>query len=414
MKAEERLIADLTAEGPVERQLLGKGLDWGYLLHAARANRVLGMVFDGLSRRGLLESTPEDFREGMEREYLADAVAIRRDLAGTARLAGRMEAAGIPMVVLRGPALGLTVYARPFLRPFSDLDLLVLRDDLHRAKEILRAEGFARVPGTWPDRYFERHHLHLVRLHPQEGLKVELHWALDHPYSLARPDYPALLAGRRKISYNDLRIPVLGPSDRIITLSLHLVKHCPFLAEILPERESLHLLLQGRWLLWLLDLYRVLLTSGQEVDWEEIGDRAREWYLERETATALQAVAAVYDGLMGHGQLIGNFRLSPAAPIPFNWLRGKLFRRQLEYLEKGGRSRRLTRRLFKLRAESVFRPVRLLDLAGCLFPGVSWLKKRYRSPRPVVIPAAVFQAARTSGRLLVNLLDYLYYRYRPW
>ncbi len=408
MGPEERLIVELTGEIGRSSPPPAAGADWRRVLRLARANRLVGAVFDGLDRAGLLSELPEDVRKGFEGDYFQQVAGIRSALDLAAGLAGSFSAAGVELVILRGPALGLTVYPRPFLRPFSDLDLLVGREDLPRARQLLEAAGLRPPPGTFPDRYFERWHLHLPYNHPETGLPVELHWALDHPYTLSLIEYRELFAKSRTVRFEGQPIPVLAPEDRVLTLALHLVKHCPFLPELLEEDDLPSILLRGRWLLWVLDLRRAIVPAGEQLDWEAIAEKARRRHLERETSAALAAVAAVY------GSLPDGVSFPPPRPGRRGRLRKELYLRQLRYLDDRPRSGRLTRKLFGLQAESVFRPVRILDLSGYLFPGGRWLEKRYRVRGPAVIPAAAYHAARGLVRLAGNLLDYLYYRFRPW
>ncbi|MDP8236710.1 MAG: nucleotidyltransferase family protein, partial [Candidatus Erginobacter occultus] len=384
------------------------GVDWGKVRRLARANRLTGPVFDGLDRAGLLSGLPEDIRKGFEADYLRQVTEIRSALALADDLAARFAAAGVGLVVLRGLALGLTVYPRPFLRSFSDLDLLVLKTDLPRAKTILREAGLRPAPGTFPEGYFERHHLHLPYHHPPTGFPVELHWALDHPYTLSRVDYPALLAGRRAAAFESSTIPVLGDEDRLITLGFHLGKHVPFLPELLGESGFPALLLRGGWLLWVLDIRQVIMAAGPGMDWNSLAERAGRWNLEEETAACLRAAAAVYPEISFPG-------LPPARPARRpGFTRRELYRRQLIYLEKKRSSDRFTRFLFGLQGEGVFRPVRILDLGRYLFPGAAWLKKRRRNRGIVLLPAAIGHTLAAAGKLGLNVLDYLYCRLRPW
>lgn len=408
MRLEERLIVELTGEVERGNPPLVAGADWGKIRRLARSNRMTGLVFDGLDRSGLLSSLPEEVREGFEAEYFHQVTGIRSALALAADLADRFAAAAVPLVILRGLALGLTVYPRPFLRPFSDLDLLVLKSDLDRAKAIFEEAGLLKAPGTFPDRYFQRHHLHLAYFHPPTGFPVELHWAFDHPYTLSRIAYPELFDRRREETFEGATIPVLGEEDRLITLALHLVKHIPFLPELLEEKEFPSLLLKGRWLLWVLDIRQVIRAGGGEVDWDSLVERSVRWNLAEETAVGLRAAAAIYPEV----SLPELNTISSRCRIGF--LRGELYRRQLIYLEKQRSSDWLTRFLFGLRPESIFRPVRLLDLGRYLFPGSAWLRQNCRVRGIALFPAAIVHTLAAAGRLGVNLLDYLYYRLRTW
>ncbi len=54
MDPEERLIVELTGEVGKENAPASAGADWRKVLRLARANRLVGAVFDGLDRAGYL------------------------------------------------------------------------------------------------------------------------------------------------------------------------------------------------------------------------------------------------------------------------------------------------------------------------------------------------------------------------
>src|SRR6202008_2711637 len=81
---------------------------------------------------------------------------LRRDLAeGTARhliLSGELarllksfERQRIPVIPLKGPVLAETLYAHPALRPYTDLDLLIRRENVERVDDLLQRLGYRRV-----------------------------------------------------------------------------------------------------------------------------------------------------------------------------------------------------------------------------------------------------------------------------
>jgi hypothetical protein len=84
-----------------------------------------------------------------------------------------LDRAGIRALGLKGPGLAEAAHGDPGLRISGDVDLLVAPEDLHRASELLVAEGYERPtdplgPGGLP-------HLHLEMRHPAAP-SVELHW----------------------------------------------------------------------------------------------------------------------------------------------------------------------------------------------------------------------------------------------
>ncbi len=82
---------------------------------------------------------------------------------------------GIETLVLKGAALAHTVYAKTELRPMGDIDLLIGKRDIERAREILLGIGFSATNA--PSAFVFRHH-HLPALVLQadgELVIVELH-----------------------------------------------------------------------------------------------------------------------------------------------------------------------------------------------------------------------------------------------
>ena len=104
--------------------------------------------------------------------------------------------AGIPFFMIKGSILAEHIYRDPSLRRFSDLDLVVHRDTLARAEELLRSLGYRlgqvdillnpppKGPTQWraaealTRRFYERFEYELPFYAPPGGelLPVDLHW----------------------------------------------------------------------------------------------------------------------------------------------------------------------------------------------------------------------------------------------
>lgn len=130
----------------------------------------------------------------------------RAELARRARLRevlACVEGARIDTLVLKGAALAEWAYPVPYLREFSDVDLLFAsRDDALRASEALRMLGYAMsyVPGRF---------MHELSCRNADGVvDLDLHWALS--------DMPALTAlpGFDDFRARSIPLPGLGPCAR--------------------------------------------------------------------------------------------------------------------------------------------------------------------------------------------------------
>ena len=406
MRAEDELIittARTEIEEEVVRKLLKKEPDWNYILRTASLNRLDGLVFNSLDRLGLFEKLPEGIQKKFEDRYRQTVINTRIYLDAAEKLVRECEKQGIDIIVLRGLALGATVYKKPYLRPFSDLDLLIRKADFPAVREIFKKHGFAPPPGLLPERYFLKYHLHLQLKEGERGVVAEIHWSLDHPYSLYTIDYPRLLRGKREAEFSGIKLPVLNPEDRLLTLSLHLFKHCPFLPALLKEDNFPSLLLRGKWLIWLLDIHQTLIPGVEDLDWEVVREKAADWNLKEQLTACLEAVERVYQL-----PVPSPWKHRPSR-LRMNYLEKKIYGMQLSLLRGEEQPGSFARHLFALRPDAIFRPVRLLDLWRCFFPPPEYLRKRYRV-RGVMIAAIYFwHPIRTMGRFLRNLVEFLYY-----
>lgn len=145
----------------------------------------------------------------------AHAAARRRGVLNhtlTSRIAGLLEARGIPVVALKGSTLAETAYGDLGARESSDLDVLIPHEDLDEAVEALGPAGW-REPAWLPEDPQPRLHRYLSH---STLPAVELHWRV-HWYEEAF----AQQALRRAAS-NGLRR--LQPADELSFLLLFLAR----------------------------------------------------------------------------------------------------------------------------------------------------------------------------------------------
>ena len=97
---------------------------------------------DAEIRRGKRIGLPPEWFAQLRARQTPIAAYNMRSLALLRRFQRLMEANGIQLVPIKGPALALLAYGDVARRQFEDLDLLVRREDLLRAVEVLEREGY--------------------------------------------------------------------------------------------------------------------------------------------------------------------------------------------------------------------------------------------------------------------------------
>ena len=389
------------------RSLLSSDLDWSRVSEVAARNRLDAILFHSLDRLGVFPQLPHATQLAFENQYAQTVLNVGVYLNAAADLTEECVRRGLAVVVLRGLALGMTVYDKPYLRPFSDLDLLVRPGDFDAVRSVMLEMGYERRQGTLPEGYFRRHHLHVAMDNAATGVKAELHWALDHPYTLYTVDVGELIDSRQHASFMDEWIAVLTPEDCLLTLCLHLLKHAPFLADLMREDDFLPLLLRGRQMIWLLDIHQLLNRYGPTLNWDQVARKAGAWGLRDALAVCLEAVrrACGSDGTVKGPCAI----IAPEG----RGIRKRISRVQVKILRDNEPPSGLPRLLFGLRGDAVFRPVRALDLCDYLLPPREFMMRRYGAHNgPFLLWWYPVHVARAFGRLAANACEYFYQRIR--
>ena len=159
--------------------------------------------------------------------YRVNTMVARRRRQTQAEIMSAAERAGVPLISLKGLALGLLVYGDLAARSQWDIDLLVDPLRLADGQRLLAEIGFRpaenRGLASWYRHWhYDQRWSRLLDTEQPElaGEQVELHWDFTQP-GTHRLDLAALL--RRSVvlpAAPDLG-PVLSPEDRLLTLGTH-------------------------------------------------------------------------------------------------------------------------------------------------------------------------------------------------
>ena len=124
-------------------------LDWARIVDAAERARLAPLLY-AMARELPL---PEPVFARLRSSWRAFG---RQHLFGVQQLCSLLAAfdrASVPVIPLKGPALGEALYRDPGLRPFTDLDLLVRRADVARAVALLSNLGYRALEHERPFAY---------------------------------------------------------------------------------------------------------------------------------------------------------------------------------------------------------------------------------------------------------------------
>lgn len=253
-----RLIARRPADlDPVELEDAIAGISrWEDLPGAAETHGLAPLVDYHLTRAGI--AVPLAVRQrlfglaGLHRDQNAARFSVLVDILGA------FDAARIPVLVLKGAALGHILYPSPGLRPLSDIDLLVEPQLAPRAAQTLASLGFTTplLQGT-KSTPLGHHHLPTVALYREGHLvQVEIHrdaFAGDAPGTMTMGRG---WRGRQAFAVQGRTAYTLGHQDMLH----HLVRHAVGFAPALR-------------LIWVADIFGYAARVHRDIDWDELRRR---------------------------------------------------------------------------------------------------------------------------------------------
>jgi hypothetical protein len=258
-----RVSPDLNQVG----KLAASDLNWNKLAKVIEFHGLTPLFLRNLKTAGVV--IPADVLVEMERW---NGATVRQNLFLTSellRIHATLRAAGIEAVPLKGAALASQVYHDLGLRPFSDIDLLIRREQIQDAESAVKGLGYeaefaipAQHRGRWLKQQCE------LTFRRSGTIRLELHWDIAQPYFALNSGVDEFWSRLGAVRIGDATLPNLSPQDLLFTLIVHGTRHA--------------------WsrMMWLVDVAELL---GQDfgINWEKFWRNAESRGAARMMATGL-------------------------------------------------------------------------------------------------------------------------------
>jgi hypothetical protein len=370
MSAEYKLllcIARTSIDGEIAEQvkaIVRAGLDWELLFEAGLGHGLMPMLYRNLSAICPEEIPPNQLK------YLRDQFhkTTRNNLllaAELIKLLKLFEQNDIRAIAYKGPAMAAYLFGDPTLRQPGDLDILISKRDVLKAKQLLTSAGYRlqlKLTSA-QEKAFIRSQCEYCFTAGDGKIYLEIHWRIAPSYFPFKLDHAELWSRIARTNIGDFSVPLLSPEDMLLALCVHGAKHC--------------------WsrLIWVCDIAE--LVRHQNLAWHQVIDRSRRLGCERVLLVGLS---------------LANSLLS--APIPNDLLHGASKKKSVKNL-----TREASERLLNCR----FAP-QLLE--SCLFH----LKIRERLRDRITYCLRLILTPAPGDWELITLpssLFFLYYLLRP-
>lgn len=190
LSAEARLVfrsADPDATTEELLAIAAEVQDWERALVMAEHEGATGAIWRALQPRAA--QIPREAADFLRTRTMLNDFRMQRLAARLTETARALADARIPVVLLKGAAVGAIADPTFCARPMSDLDLLVREADVGAARDAVIATGWRETDDQRLHRLMRgQHHLPPFSDPQLAGLRLELHTAIlapDHPFSLS-------------------------------------------------------------------------------------------------------------------------------------------------------------------------------------------------------------------------------------
>lgn len=218
MKTKEALLIDV-----LKKPNLAEGFtlaQWDLLIRQARVSRLLAylehLLIQSLDSEVPLQVGSHLFsnRVVSEKQHLIvhwEVEKIRKALA----------VLNIPVILLKGAAYVVSELPNSYGRLFSDIDLLVGKDNLNSSEHLLMLKGWLSSHQDDYDQHYYREWMHEIPplKHAKRGSVLDVHHTILPPTAKYKPDPAKILADIREISPG---VYTLSPVDMVIHSATHL------------------------------------------------------------------------------------------------------------------------------------------------------------------------------------------------
>ncbi|MDY0039055.1 MAG: nucleotidyltransferase family protein [Desulforhabdus sp.] len=240
--------------------LLHAEIDYELFLGLALSHRVVPLVYKNLYH-AKFGPVPQQVLEDLKRFYLANvyrSLTMSKELMSILKL---FAANGIPAIPYKGPVLAISLYGHAALREFDDLDILVAKEDVTNAVDLLISQGYrlqkhfvcstnrlhfeADLQCHWEYKLRSKNDQVAVELHCLEGGR-----AYSYPF-----EFGSFWESGYSERIGNEKVRMIKPESMLLVLCIHGAKHC--------------------WarLQWLCDVAE-LLRASKDLDWEMVIEQA--------------------------------------------------------------------------------------------------------------------------------------------
>jgi putative nucleotidyltransferase-like protein len=274
------------------KTLLRQDIDWHRVISTADSHGVLPLLYRSLSRISP-DAVPKVIFDQLREGFQSNAQHSLFLTAELFKLLDLFAVHEINAIPFKGPVLAASVYRDLSLRPFSDLDLLLNRNDLLKAGGLLASLGYYQPSddGVTSEQSLDPEDVAYVGpkfytfVHQDHGTRVDLQWRVTQRFFSFSPENPLLGRGGAERQRSLSAGVGLFPRSKTPLKSPLIQGETVFSSNVVPQRgmknslEESHgrgrlvpVVVAGRPVLTFapMDLLLILCAHGAKHQWEKM------------------------------------------------------------------------------------------------------------------------------------------------
>jgi len=208
------------------KELLGKTLDWQYLLHNAFHHGIMQLLYWQL-KETYPEAVPKDKMNQLKKNFKANSKCNLFLTVKLLKLLNLFKENNIIAIPYKGPIQAALAYGDPLLRQSSDLDILLREQDVLEAKELLVSQGYRPVPNLTKNQEIVllKYLLEHTFIHNEDRIVIDVHWRIAPKYFMFPIDYEKLWERLKPISLLGREVMTFSPEDLLLILCIHGIRN---------------------------------------------------------------------------------------------------------------------------------------------------------------------------------------------
>jgi hypothetical protein len=250
--------------------LLNRHFNWEGIRQTSLHHDIAPLLYHGLKKIQKNQPVPHQVMDKLKQAYHANVARNMYLYAELDRILMRFKEEGVSVIILKGAALAQAVYGDIGLRSMGDIDLLVKREDLSAAQELMSDLGYVQSTSHCAEEWNAKKEHHLpIYSHPDKSVLVEVHWHISRHF--LDNDIGDWWARAQVAKIGNCRALIPSPEDMLLHLCLHLFNH-----------GYDQMTLRGY-----CDISEILRRYGMKIDWHQFRERVSKYKVHKPVYTIL-------------------------------------------------------------------------------------------------------------------------------